>query len=388
MKDFDAPKPAGLSRRALLAAAPAVVLAGQGRAADRPRGSAGKPPGADTAGGQLARLVANENPYGPAPSARAAVAAAMDKAWQYPMAEMRALRSAIARAEGLAEDQVMIGDGSGEILRIAGLVFGAGGRPVVAARPTFTFLQDYARALGSPVIEIPLTTAMGHDLDAMAAAAGPDTGLVYICNPDNPTGSFIPGDTLRPFVRSLAKRVPVLVDEAYLDLYEDMEEHTLTERVRAGDPVIVTRTFSKLHGLAGLRVGYALAPAGLIRRLERHRMSMLNQAGLAAARASYADHEFQRWSRERLRTGAAILRQALEALGRPTVAGARGNFVFFDTGMPAGAFSAAMRSRGFLVGRPFAPYDQWCRVSVGRVEEMKAFAAALREHYAEAAPAA
>src|SRR5690606_32242925 len=114
------------------------------------------------------------------PSARAAVAAVMDKAWQYPMAEMRALRSAIARAEGLAEDQVMIGDGSGEILRIAGLVFGAGGRPVVAARPTFTFLQDYARALGSPVIEIPLTTAMGHDLDAMAAAAGPDTGLVYI----------------------------------------------------------------------------------------------------------------------------------------------------------------------------------------------------------------
>ena len=157
-------------------------------------------------------------------------------------------------------------------------------------------------------------------------------------------------------MQDMASRTTVLVDEAYLDLWEDWPHHTATERVRAGEPVIVTRTFSKLHGLAGLRVGYALAPPELIQRLEKHRMTLLGCAGVAAATASYQDLEFQAFSRARLQEGLAITTGALRELKLRHVENGRGNFVFFDTGGPLADFSAAMRRAGYLVGRPFPPY--------------------------------
>ncbi|MDH5277322.1 MAG: aminotransferase class I/II-fold pyridoxal phosphate-dependent enzyme, partial [Gammaproteobacteria bacterium] len=155
-----------------------------------------------------------------------------------------------------------------------------------------------------------------------------------------------------------------------------------TDRVRAGEAVIVTRTFSKLHGLAGLRVGYALAPPELIQRLEKHRMTIQGCAGVAAATASYQDQEFQDLSRARLKEGLAITTEALQKLRRPHVENGRGNFVFFDTGGPVADFSAAMRRAGYMVGRPFPPYSSWCRVSMGTVEQMRGFAAALQTYFA------
>jgi hypothetical protein len=156
---------------------------------------------------------------------------------------------------------------------------------------------------------------MRHDLPAMAAAVTASTALVYVCNPNNPTGTLVPGRELRPFVSELSRRAPVLVDEAYLDLWDDAAEHTCIDRVRAGEAVIVTRTFSKLHGLAGLRIGYAVAPADIIRRLQPLRMSLLNTAGIAAATASYQDLEYQALSRQRLQQSLAITRQALADVG-------------------------------------------------------------------------
>jgi histidinol-phosphate aminotransferase len=275
----------------------------------------------------------------------------------------------------------MLADGSGEILRIAGLVYGTGDREVVAARPTFGFLQDYARQLGASITEVPLDENLRHDLKGLAAAVTGKTGLLYICNPNNPTGTLIPGTELRPFLQAAAARTTVLVDEAYLDLWEDWPAHTATDRVRAGDPVIVTRTFSKLHGMAGLRVGYALAPPEIIQRLEKHRMTLLGCAGVAGATASYQDQEFQSFSRARLQESLAITTAALRDLKLRHVEQGRGNFVFFDTGRPLADFSAAMRRAGYLVGRPFPPYDTWCRVSMGTVEQMRGFAAALRGYF-------
>lgn len=332
-------------------------------------------------GGGLARLIANENPYGPAASARRAVTEALATAWQYPMGHDQPLKKLIAEREGLTTAHIMLGDGSGEILRIAGLVYGMGGRDVVAARPTFGFLQDYARQLGATVTEVPLDENLRHDLKGLAAAVTGRTGLLYVCNPNNPTGTLVPGTELRPFLKDMAGRTTVLVDEAYLDLWEDWPAHTATERVRAGDPVIVTRTFSKLHGMAGLRVGYALAPPDIIQRLEKHRMTLLGCAGVAAATASYQDLEFQAFSRARLQEGLAITTGALRELKLRHVAEGRGNFVFFDTGGPLADFSAAMRRAGYLVGRPFPPYDSWCRVSMGTVEQMRGFAEALRGYF-------
>jgi histidinol-phosphate aminotransferase len=373
--------PAAVTRRALVlgsSAAAAALLAGRASAAAPAPAGPGKGPAAPAP----VRLIANENPYGPAASARQAIADALATGWQYPMGHDAPLKRLIAGREGLTPEHVMLADGSGEILRIAGLVYGRDGREVVAARPTFGFLQDYARTLGGKVIDVPLDADLRHDLPALAAAVGTGTGLLYICNPNNPTGTLVPAPELRPFVAAQSRRTTVLVDEAYLDLWEDWAAHTVTDRVRAGDPVIVTRTFSKLHGMAGLRVGYALAPPEIIRRLEQHRMTLLGCAGVAAATASYQDLEFQAFSRARLREGLEVTLAAVRDLGLRHVAGGRGNFVFFDTGQPVADFSAAMRRAGYLVGRPFPPYDTWCRVSMGTVEQMRGFATALKAHFA------
>lgn len=372
---------AQVTRRALVlgssvVAATAVMRSRSGSAAEPVA-----PVSVAPSGGGLARLIANENPYGPAASARRAVTEALATAWQYPMGHDQPLKKLIAEREGLTTAHIMLGDGSGEILRIAGLVYGMGGRDVVAARPTFGFLQDYARQLGATVTEVPLDENLKHDLKGLAAAVTGRTGLLYVCNPNNPTGTLVPGTELRPFLKDMAGRTTVLVDEAYLDLWEDWPAHTATERVRAGDPVIVTRTFSKLHGMAGLRVGYALAPPDIIQRLEKHRMTLLGCAGVAAATASYQDLEFQAFSRARLQEGLAITTGALRELKLRHVAEGRGNFVFFDTGGPLADFSAAMRRAGYLVGRPFPPYDSWCRVSMGTVEQMRGFAEALRGYF-------
>ncbi|MEZ5565088.1 MAG: histidinol-phosphate transaminase [Gammaproteobacteria bacterium] len=362
------------SRRSLLlgssaVAAAALTLTDRQTMAAEPKSAAGG----------LARLIGNENPYGPSASARQAAIETLPTAWQYPMGNDRNLKALIAAREGLKPENVMIGAGSGEILQIAGLVFGANSE-VVAAKPTFGFLQAYARKSGATITEVPLDHDMRHDLKALAAKTRQgSTGLLYICNPNNPTGTLVPGPELRPFLAEMARRTTVLVDEAYLDLWDDWPQHTGTDRVKAGDPVIVTRTFSKLHGMAGLRVGYALAPAPLIDKLEQHRMTILGCVGVAAATASYQDLDYQAFSRARLHEGLAITTTALRELKMPHVENGRGNFVFFDTGGPLADFSAAMRRAGYMVGRPFAPYSNWCRVSMGTVEQMHGFAAALRD---------
>ena len=377
-----------VSRRSLLLGSSAVLAAGvltrsaTGQPAALAAGPAALPaPVPAPVPASLVRLIANENPYGPAPSARRAVTDALATAWQYPMGHDQPLKQLIATREGLSPAHVMIGEGSGEILRIAGLVFGTGGGEVVAATPTFNFLQDYARQVGGTVTEVPLDGRMRHDLKALAAAVTGRTRLLSVCNPNNPTGTLIKGSELRPFVQAMAKQTTVLVDEAYLDLWDDWPAHTATDRVAAGDPVIVTRTFSKLHGLAGLRVGYALAPPALIQRLEKQRMTLLGFAGVAAATASYQDLEFQAFSRARLQESLAITTAALRELRLPHVEETRGNFVFLDTGGPLADFSAAMRREGYLVGRPFPRYPTWCRVSMGTVEQMQGFAAAMRGYF-------
>ncbi|MBL8200286.1 MAG: histidinol-phosphate aminotransferase family protein [Chromatiales bacterium] len=372
---------AQVTRRSLVLGSSAVVATALARTRPLSAAEAAAPVAPAQSGGGLARLIANENPYGPAASARRAVADSLATAWQYPMGHDQDLKKQIAEREGLTPSHIMLADGSSEILRIAGLVYGTGGREVVAARPTFGFLQDYARQLGATVTEVPLDEQLRHDLKGLAAAVTGKTGLLYVCNPNNPTGTLIPGPELRPFLQAMASRTTVLVDEAYLDLWDDWPAHTATDRVRAGDPVIVTRTFSKLHGMAGLRVGYALAPPEIIQRLEKHRMTLLGCAGVAAATASYQDLEFQAFSRARLQEGLAITTGALRELKLRHVEQGRGNFVFFDTGGPLADFSAAMRRAGYQVGRPFPPYDTWCRVSMGTVEQMRGFAAALRDYF-------
>ncbi len=335
---------------------------------------------AQGASSRMIRLIANENPYGPSEAAKAAFADAASSAWQYPGRQTRALAAMIADTEGVSPDHVMIAAGSTEILRIAALAFGRAG-PVVTAFPTFPFLGQYAQGIGAEVVQVPLTASMYLDLGAMQNAITSETSLVYICNPNNPTGTMHPGEAVRAFAEENQARTTVFVDEAYIDLWDDMANNTVVPNVARGQNVIVARTFSKLHGMAGLRVGYAIAPPHLIGRMEALRMSMVNLPGVMAASASYRDTAFQVFSRARIREALDVTASIFDDLGRPYTP-SRGNFILFDTGLPPREFMVGMRGRGILTGMTYAPYSTWARVSMGRVEEMHAFGEAAREFFA------
>ena len=221
---------------------------------------------------------------------------------------------------------------------------------------------------------------MTHDLAAMEAAIGDKTRLAYVCNPNNPTGTVVTADTIEEFVSAVDSRCPVLIDEAYIELLDDQERYASIDLVRSGRDVILARTFSKIHGLAGLRVGYAIAPEETIRRLVSLKMSMANVVSIAAAHASYLDREFQELSRTQLGAGRKLLSEAYADSNvrfQPSVT----NFVLAQVG-DVDRFRAAMRDQGYLVGRSYAPFDDWCRVSIGRFEDMKEFAEAVRTHFA------
>lgn len=330
--------------------------------------------------GSMLRLIANENPYGPSPAARQAADRAIANGWKYAMRETGALKKLIAAHEGVEANQIMISAGSSEALRVAAMNYCRQGGNVVSATPTFSFLPAYARNIGSTVIEIPLDGDMTHDLGNMAASVSNETRLVYVCNPNNPTGTLVSGPDLAEFIDAVTPKAPVLVDEAYLDLWDDLAEHTAVASIRDGKPVIVTRTFSKLHGMAGLRVGYAIAPAEIIAALEKLRVTNMNLPGVMAASASLQDEEFLNFSRQQIRTCLKITGDVFAELGLPYQP-SRGNFIYFDTGRAPRAFMGAMRKQGILTGMSYAPYPTWARVSMGRVEDMQQFAVAARNYF-------
>lgn len=362
-----------LSRRALVqssavaSVAATAILAGRAGAAD---------PNAPL------RLSANENPYGPSPSAIKAMTAAMVDGWMYA-SESSALAKLIAEREGLPLDHVLVTEGSAEVLRLAALIYASNGAEMVAASPTFEQCPDYAEKAGGVVVSVPLDKDMVHDLSAMEAAMTAKTGLVYVCNPNNPTATQLDAKRLRSFVDTVAPRAMVLVDEAYVDLIDDPAGNSMLDLVKAGKNVIIARTFSKIHGMAGLRVGFAIAPPDVIKRMNGLRMSVVNKLGLVAALASYQDTEFMAFSRSKIRECMTMTFKVLDELGLPHVK-SQANFLMFETEKPIREFMTAMRARNVFVGRPFPPYLTWCRVSMGKVEQMPIFFDALRSHFKKA----
>jgi histidinol-phosphate aminotransferase len=322
------------------------------------------------------RLSGNENPWGPGPAARAAIAAAVDESCRYGTAQLRALTEAIARHEGVERDRIVIGSGSGELLQLLALAWCERGE-VVCAWPTFNQLMSYAERFGAAVRKVPLDAQLRHDLPALLAATGPNTSLLYLCNPNNPTGTVVAGDALSAACREAAARTLVVVDEAYLDLADPARTASMLPLVRADANVVVLRTFSKIHGLAGLRIGYALARPDVAQRLRRHQMTLPNTLGLAAAAASLQDRDFLARTRAALLADRARVCAACDELGL-RYADSEGNFVFVQVGMPVETFAARMREQQVEVGRPFEPYADWCRISIGTTTETDFLITALR----------
>jgi len=325
----------------------------------------------------LIRLDGNENPYGPSPAARRAILASVSEAPRYAEATIETLTNQLAAHEGVAPSQIVIGAGSGELLKMAGLLaVGTSGAEVVASRPTYEELPVFAQTLGLKVHWVAPDADHRHDLSAMRGAITELTRLVYVCNPNNPTGTAVTRNALEAFIRSVPASCTVIVDEAYMDLVDQPGVATVAALVKDVPNVVVLRTFSKLHGLAGLRIGYAIAPAELAQRLAALSLTWPNTTGLSAAIASFNDHAFLKTTRAALTGDRAKVHATLDRLGLHR-ADAQGNFVFFDTGGPLKQFQDRMLAEGIKVGRHFDGYDTWARVTIGVHREVDRFLQAL-----------
>jgi len=364
-----------LSRRELLTAS-ALVLA--------------SPRMALSAGGgaqQPIVLCWNENPYGPSPAARAVLSGTVPNSCRYPDdEEINRLIAVLASKEKIPADHIVLGTGSGELLCALGLLHGRNGGEIVAAEPTYAELTNYAKHAGAKLRFVPVDTQLNHDLSAMRAAVSAQTRAVYLCNPNNPTGTAISAASIRSFVGSLPESVTTIVDEAYLDFADTAGVETVTDLIRSGKRVVVLRTFSKIHGMAGVRCGYALASPDVVAQIAAVRTSTANIFAMRAARASLGDVAFLSDTRRRIIASRKRITDELQRL-RLAYAKPQTNFVFFDTGAPLEQFDQFMKARNILVGRLFSPYNNWCRITIGTEPETDAFLRGLQAYTAKRAGA-
>src|SRR5438270_7054000 len=313
-----------LSRRSLLGAASAgtaVALAGvPSVAAEKAPPLFGPAPG-------TAWLTYNENPYGPSPRAIAAMADAASKGCYYADDASERLRRMIAERFGLTPDHVVVGNGSTEVLSAAALDWGRRG-PIVCPELFFDDPLHVAERHGARLIRVPLRPDMSVDLEAMAAAAANKAAMVYLCNPNNPTAMLIQPDALRAFANRLPPATTLLVDEAYNELTDHPQANSMLDLVKGGHNVIVSRTFSKIYGLAGLRVGYVMTTPQNAHRIEGNIMTIdLSTSALAAAIASLNDEAFMAFSKNRILEGRGMILEAASKAGADVLP-SQANFVF------------------------------------------------------------
>ncbi len=322
-------------------------------------------------------LSSNENPYGP--SAGALEAAAKAAANRYPDGLEEAAREAIAKHHGVAEDQVLLGCGSSEILQMADEAFSGPGRRVVAAEPTFEAVLAYAKVVRADGIKVPLTPDFRHDLVKMAASCDASTGLVYVCNPNNPTATIVTGDEMAAFAAAVPASATILVDEAYHHFVEDARYRSSLELIGKHPNVVIARTFSKIYGMAGMRLGYAVGSKDTIAAMVPYASwSNTNAAVLAAAVASLADPDLVPRQKKLLIDTRKWLVAELTKQGRRTMP-SEANFVMVDVGGDVTPVIQAFRAKKILVGRKFPSLPNWLRVTVGKREEVAAFLATLPE---------
>ena len=325
------------------------------------------------------QLNSNENPYGPSHAAREAMTRSQGVAGRYPDGAEDEVRRALARLHGVVPEQIQLGCGSSEILRMADGAFLDAGKKVVVAEPTFEAVLAYNRVTRATPVKVPLDAAFRHDLPRMAAACDAAAGLVYVCNPNNPTGTVVTGEELAAFLARVPVSVTVLLDEAYHHFVEHPGYRSGTELLAAHPNLIVVRTFSKIYGMAGMRLGYAVAARDKVEALNRFAsFSNTNAAVLAAALASLAEPDLVPRMKRRLNDTRRWLTGQLAAEGRRFIQ-SEANFVMIETGHDVAPLITSFAARRILVGRKFPSMPTWLRVSVGTPAETAAFVAALRE---------
>lgn len=325
---------------------------------------------------KIVKLASNENPLGMSPKARKAVEAAIAGIERYP--DQFDLIKAVAEKTGLGQNQVVLGNGSNDVLDLIARVFLAPGRSAIFAQHAFAVYPLATLSTGAELIATPAKN-YGHDLSAMRAAIRPDTRLIWIANPNNPTGNFLPYPEVRAFLEVVPKDVVVVLDEAYNEYLPPAERVDTAAWIKDFPNLVVTRSFSKIFGLAGLRVGYALASAEIADLMNRVRQPFnVNNLALAAAVAALDDHQFIAESYELNRRGMEQLVAGLKRLGLEYIP-SHGNFVTFRAG-DAAAVNQKLLKQGVIV-RPIAGYGlpEWLRVTIGTEPENARFLEALEK---------
>ena len=324
------------------------------------------------------KLSSNENPYGPSEKVRQAMISNFDQACRYPFSYSGELIEKIAAKEGVSKDHIVLAGGSTEGLKVVGLTYGMNGGEIIAAQPTFLALMTYAAQWGGSVNWVPVDKNMMHDLDEMEKRISSKTKLIFLCNPNNPTSTLLPADRVLDFCNTVSDKVTIFSDEAYCDFIEDKNYPSMVSLVKKGKNIIVSKTFSKVYGLAGLRIGYMVAKPEIAAGLRKNIMAFTNVLAIEAAKNALDDQEFYDFSLNKTGEAKKIILEGLDDLNLE-YAPSNTNFIFFKSGRNIEKLQQQMLAKGIMVGRPFPPFDDWCRISTGTLEEVIQFNDALKK---------
>ncbi len=319
------------------------------------------------------KLNSNENPYGPSETVKRALQQNIVEANRYAFDVQVEMKAILANKEGVTPAHIAIGAGSGDLLCQAGAAFGVEGGRILSAYPTFPLLMNYATAFRATWDKVDLNDKLEHDYDAMAARVTDETKLVFVCNPNNPTGTLVDPVRVRQFCEEVSKRTTVYADEAYVEFLDPQQQVSMVELVKSDANVIVSKTFSKIYGLAGLRLGYVVGRPDLVKKIDKYHMGIANnQPALAAAKASLGDIDFMDYCRRKNAEARKHLTDYLDKKGI-WYAKSHTNFVFFPAKIDAALVLSKLAEKGIRIRVWDYKDQQWFRVSIGTLEEMKIF---------------
>jgi histidinol-phosphate aminotransferase len=330
---------------------------------------------------EMIRLSANENPYSPSPAMRKTLDSIGPELCRYPNAQFSDLEELIAQKEGIPKDCVVVTSGSREGLNAAGLLYGMNGGEILTCMPTYRALVSYAEKFGAQINIVPLDEDLKFDLDELDRRINRETQLVFVCNPNNPTGTILDNGSLESFCKQASAKTTVFVDEAYFDYIEHNGYPSMAGLIKDGYDLIVSRTFSKVYGLAGVRVGFLMAREDTASRLRSHLMSGTNIVAIRLAMAALNDKKFRYHCLAKNREAKEMIYTTLNNIGLKYIR-SHANFVFFHTGRNINEVISDFRTRGIQVGRPFPPLTDWCRISTGKIEDVAKFTSALNKVFA------
>ena len=328
----------------------------------------------------VVRLSSNENPYGPSKKVLNRIKDSFKYGCRYPSSFSDELANILAKKHNVSAESIIITGGSREGLKITALTYTKDGVEIIAGYPTYLTMMKYAEHWGASINWVPVDENKSYNLDEIEKRISAKTKLVFLCNPNNPTGTIVPAKKLVDFCDVASKKTIVFSDEAYYDYIETPNYPSMIDAVRRGDNVIVSKTFSKVYGMAGLRLGYLIAKPEIAKKIRKNVVAMSNILAIEAAKEALNDNSFYKFSISKNKQEKQRIYTLLDHLKLDYVP-SHTNFIFFHSKKDIKQFGSQMLAKGVSVGRPFPPFNDWCRISTGTADEVDKFINGMLEVY-------